>query len=97
MTNHNDRGRPDGNQAASRSVGDELTTSRVLEPWDLSPLADCHVIVVSLPDSKYRRRVFLSLHAAEKAAARARAAGQRAELFLARMRPVGIVGPGGRL
>jgi hypothetical protein len=55
---------------------------------DLSAYVDTYGVVVETTDLKHRRRVFLSLHSAEKAAGRARAAGHRAELFLIRMTPV---------
>lgn len=55
----------------------------------LSSLADAHAVVVELPDDKVRRRIYLSLHSAERAVTRARATGQRAELYLCKIVPIG--------
>jgi hypothetical protein len=48
-------------------------------------------VVVETPDHKYRRRLYLSLSAAEKAAKRAEAAGYTAEVVLCRLEPVAVV------
>ncbi|WP_139651103.1 hypothetical protein [Tessaracoccus massiliensis] len=46
------------------------------------------VVVVELPDEKRRRRIFLSLHTAQRHADRARAAGREATVWLAQLAPV---------
>lgn len=46
------------------------------------------VVVVSLPDDRIRRRVYMNLPAAERAAKRARQAGRRATLILCELRPI---------
>lgn len=48
-------------------------------------------VVTETPDHKYRRRLYLSLSAAEKAAKRAEAAGYSAEVILCRLEPVAVV------
>lgn len=65
------------------------STAMVPQATDLSLYVDTYAVIVETTDLKHRRRVYLSLHSAEKAADRARAAGHRAELFLVRMTPVG--------
>ena len=54
-------------------------------------LNEVFVVVVELPNDKLRRRVFLSLHSAQRAAERARAADREARLWLAQLAPVAEV------
>jgi hypothetical protein len=61
----------------------------VPQPTDISGRLDVHAVLVVTPTGNIRRRLYLSLHSAEKAAARAAAAGHRAELHLCRVVPVG--------
>lgn len=51
----------------------------------------CFVVVVFRPEGKYRRRVYLTLAAAQKASDSARARGQIARLSLARLELVSEV------
>jgi hypothetical protein len=80
--------RPDGDRAASRSTGEELK-STLASRGDISGRLDVHAVLVVTPTGNVRRRLYLSLHSAEKAAARATAAGHHAELHLCRVVPVG--------
>lgn len=50
-----------------------------------------YALAVETGNGRYRRRLFLTLAAAENAVARARARGQYAEVVLVRMVPVGVV------
>jgi hypothetical protein len=56
---------------------------------DIEALCAGFVVVLHTPADQYRRRVYLSLHSAEKALARAQARGQRCWLVLCELRPVG--------
>ena len=49
-----------------------------------------YCVLVSTTEGKYRRRLFLSLHAAEKAKKRAQARGCYAALVLAVIVPTGV-------
>ena len=46
------------------------------------------VVVVKLSGGRYRRRAFLTVAAAERAARNAQAVGHRAEVFLAELKPL---------
>ncbi|MGD7707012.1 hypothetical protein [Microlunatus sp. Y2014] len=50
------------------------------------------VVVVQTPQDRYRRRVYLTAAAAERAVRRAGERGQSASVFLAELRPVHRVG-----
>lgn len=50
-----------------------------------------YALAVETGAGRYRRRLFLTLAAAENAVARARARGQYAEVILVRVVPVGVV------
>lgn len=50
-----------------------------------------YALAVETGAGRYRRRLFLTLAAAENAVARARARGQYAEVVLVRVVPVGVV------
>lgn len=54
-------------------------------------VAGAFCLVVTTPAGRYRRRVFLTVAAAEKAAVRATAAGHHAEIVLCRIDPIWIV------
>ena len=47
-----------------------------------------HVVIVETPAGKYRRRVYLSLDSAQKAADRAIMAGHQSSLILCKLMPV---------
>lgn len=49
-----------------------------------------HVVVVDLPRDRHRRRVYLTLGAAERAVQRAHAAGHDARIVLCRLVPVEV-------
>ena len=55
-------------------------------------LAGVLVVVVRTDVGRYRRRVFLSLRAAERSARNARARGQVAEIVLCTLQPAGVLG-----
>lgn len=50
-----------------------------------------YAVLVETGEGRYRRRLFLTLAAAERAVRRARERGQYAELILVRVVPVGVV------
>jgi len=80
--------RPGEDRAASETTGADVIT-KIADPADITGRLDVHAVLVVTPAGNVRRRLYLSLHSAEKAAARATAAGHRAELHLCRVVPVG--------
>lgn len=90
MTLGEEKGRP-GDWAAPHKINTEVEV-------DGSTLADLDamaehingalVVVVVTPAGRYRRRVFLTAAAAERAVRNAEARGHSAEVFLAELRPV---------
>lgn len=56
---------------------------------ELHEFATAYVVVACTPTGRYSRRVYLSLHSATKAVARAHDRGQPAELVLCRLVPAG--------
>lgn len=52
-----------------------------------------YAVVVELNRDRYRRKLFLTLGAAERAAKRARSAGHDAEVLLVRLQPVAPIDP----
>ncbi|MHB1063219.1 MAG: hypothetical protein ACYC1Z_01770 [Georgenia sp.] len=76
--------------------GDVRPAATPLPALDADALADQHVrgaycVIVHRFEDRHVRRLYLSLHAAEKAARRATEAGHRAVVILARLEPVGTV------
>ena len=74
--------------------GDQVTDSLQfsLPVFAADPLLDgVLVVVVELPNEKIRRRVFLSLHTAQRHADAARRAGREARVWLAQLAPVAEV------
>lgn len=66
-----------------------------LSPVDAAGIIDgAIVLVVQVAADRYRRRVFLTVASAERAARRARARGHAAEVVLARLAPVALAGVG---
>lgn len=67
----------------------------MLAAVDAQPLVDqvrgALCLVVTTPAGRYRRRIFLTVGAAEKAAERATDAGHVAEIVLCRLDPIWIV------
>lgn len=60
-----------------------------LDPLDAAGVVEgAYVVVVRVDEGRYRRRTYMSLFSAEKAAGRARARGQGAEVALCRLAPV---------
>lgn len=73
--------------AASNHATDRYATPRTA---DVLAAARGHCLIVSSSEGKYRRRLFLSLHAAEKAKERAQARGCYAAIVLAVIVPTGV-------
>lgn len=81
---------------ADHRVSPEPARGPITVPVDPSvwgPLGGVYVILVQLPGGRSRRRVFLTLAAAEKCARRARERGEHARLVLCRISPAGEVAP----
>lgn len=78
---------PAGNRGASINPTDTESTPR---PEDILAAARGYCVIVSSDEGKYRRRVFLSLHAAERAVNRAKASGKYAAMVLAVIVPTGV-------
>lgn len=80
--------RPGANQAAGISRGD---TDSLRPSDDLESvrgfIEGVHVVVVETPTGKHRRRVFLSLISAQRAADRAIMSGHPAYLILCQLMP----------
>lgn len=57
-------------------------------PLPAEAIAHAHAVLVSTPSGKYARRLYLSLHAADKAMERARARGQEAACVMVELVPV---------
>jgi hypothetical protein len=70
----------------------EGATLRAFTPEDAANVAGgAFVVVVHLLGERHRRRVFLTLAAAERAARRAEDAGHRAQVLLSRIVPLGVI------
>lgn len=90
---------PDEREAGPHGKGTGLQKS-VADAEAMVPVADdprdelarlidgTFVVVVKATGGRYRRRAFLTAAAAEKAAAKATAAGHNATVYLAELRPV---------
>lgn len=67
-----------------------------LNGWDAlaAQVRGAFVVIVTVPTGRHRRRVFLTVKAAEDAARRAAERGQLAEVVLAELHPVFHVGGG---
>ena len=66
--------------------------SRSILPSEAAACTDGSlVVVVRTPAGRYRRRVFLTLAAAERARDRAQDAGHDAEIVLCRLTPMGVI------
>jgi hypothetical protein len=78
-----------------QEAASQKPASRSLVPLSSDPLDDLakeidgsFVVVVKLRGGKYRRRCFLTVAAAERAAHNALAAGYDAEVYLAQLKPL---------
>lgn len=97
MSRSSGRGRPgqgDGLQDPAKksglSVPQRARAKRTDREWAASALDDVWVLVVQpAAEGRYRRRVFLSVEPAWQAARRAADRGQRADVVLCRLEPVG--------
>ena len=70
-----------------------LTTLQVRTPYvparaELAQVAGVFVVVVTIEEESYRRRVYLTLKAAERASRQAAERGHTATVVLARLEPV---------
>lgn len=78
-----------GTRTAEISSGDKPSLpASAVNVSAIGLVSGVHVIVVETPAGKYRRRVFLSLDSAQKAADRAIMAGHPAQLILCQLMPV---------
>lgn len=92
-------GRPPAGTAHHSAVRDSTsmapTTDRGTTSADAAALVElldgALVLVVRTAAGRHRRRTFLALRSAERAAARARAAGYHAELVLCQLVPVRLL------
>lgn len=81
----NDKSRPGEKAAPAENLNDN---ANVHLANDISRAADAFVILVLTPQGKFRRRVYLSLHSAEKAFRHTVTAGKPAHLVMCHLTPV---------
>lgn len=89
LRNNNDRGRPDGNQAASNVISNGTTA--IIPPSTLNhpkAIAPAYAVLVMRRDGHWRRQLYCSLHSAQRAMERAAANGIEARCQLVEMVPV---------
>ena len=72
--------------APNHPTADDSTPSEAA----LSAAARGYCVIVTSAEGRYRRRLFLSLHSAEKAVQRAKARGLYAAMVLAVIVPTGV-------
>ena len=72
----------------THSISTAIKTETSLATAGDGSALHAHVVIVSSTDAKARRRVYLSLHSAERAVERAQARGHAATLHLCRLVPV---------
>ncbi len=87
----NNEQRPPENPRGTKVQVDGLELIIRHDADDCTALAGVLVLVVHLPEGRERRRVLLTVAAAQRAAARAEAAGHRADVVLCQLMPVGVV------
>jgi hypothetical protein len=81
--------RPAGNQAAENILrGTGSSISAEADKIATALVTGVHVVVVETPAGKYRRRVYLSLDSAQRAADRAIMSGHPAHVVLCQLMPV---------
>lgn len=108
MLTREKRSRPAGDGTATqKNAGQALTTLATtvpaatiatplpeFTPEDAAAVArGAFVVVVQLDEDRHRRRVFLTLAAAERHAVAARERGHAAQVLLASLEPVGVIQP----
>jgi len=81
---HNEDRRPTSGGTAIESSGRRDFTS-IPPSTDTDKVSGVYVALVNTDDEHCRRRVFLTLAAAERCVRRAEARGQRTELYLCRL------------
>jgi hypothetical protein len=86
--------RPAANGAATSSAGRHNDADTVPPEPAASYLTGALAVLVSTPRGRFRRRLYLSLSAAEKCAERARIRGEEAHIVLVQLHAVGPVGGG---
>jgi hypothetical protein len=81
---------PNDHQAAAKPLDKSTLVPLVGDALDdiAQHVDGCFVVVVWVSGGKYRRRCFLTVAAAERAARNAQDAGHTAEVFLAELRPL---------
>lgn len=86
------RGGP-GQETASALLAEPMLPPAELDALDelASVVAGTFVIVVELQNGRLRRQCFLTAAAAEKAAARALAAGHNPSVYLAELKPLWLL------
>lgn len=89
----NGNGQPVAELAAHETPAKASTTPMVIDLADVREAVDgALVVVVTTPAGRYRRRVYLSLRAAEAAVDRAERRGQVARIVLCSLLPVRVIG-----
>ena len=79
----NENGRPwQGGPMSSTAINDKANRTAV------SAIEHAHAVVVETPGGRVNRRLYLSLHSAEKALDRARERGDAATMLLVELVPV---------
>lgn len=90
----NDRGEAHHQErgGSPSGVASRLALAPDTAPADTRPALTGYAVLVEVPgapEPRYRRRLFLSLHSAQKAIERAEARGLEAHMVLLHMQPVG--------
>lgn len=92
------RGRPTENRAANKSIADDTSSIADLgASWDeiAEHVDGAFVVLVRTASGRYRRRVWLTLAPAERAAQKAIDAGHSATVVLAELKPLYRITGGG--
>lgn len=90
MTSEDEEGRS-GNPTETAHEARDLTLnldSTIALDQAIAAHCDAYAVLVETTEGRYRRRLMLSLHSAEKAVRRAEAAGHQAQMILVRITPV---------
>jgi len=80
---------PDGEIRGAKSVcHDSSILPEITGLLSVHAIAHCHAVLVSTPNGRWSRRLYLSLHSADKAMRRAKDRGQAAQCVLVELVPV---------
>ncbi len=88
------RGRPAGTASNLIAANDNLMVPALVSQWP--QLEHVHAAIYEDADGRQTRRIYLSLHSASAAVARAESRGVKASLVLCRVVPLATVGGEGR-